>query len=320
MPDPDDSVRRGDDDVEIDPIDIQFDQAEYTTPVPDGPSCGVCKSAIDGEYYEMGGKVCCASCRHQVEAAFRGGSRVARVLKALIFGSLASVAGAVLYYVILTATGYHFGLVAVVVGAMVGKAVRKGTGDRGGRFYQLLAVYLTYSAIVVMQVPQVLEDLAEPAENEQQAELEVAKADKDVAKPKAQSKVPNAGKESPTASQLDGQTNPAVAPNVTSIDSALLPQEKSAVVQDVGATDVNEEPTVPDPAQVLLVALSLIGLFYKFPVLEAIDSPISGLIFGFALWEAWKVTRRVQLSFNGPFRVSTKLSSRPAPEAERDGQ
>ena len=34
----------------------------------------------------------------------------------------------------------------------MGKAVRKGTGNRGGAFYQLLAVFLTYSSIVAMHV------------------------------------------------------------------------------------------------------------------------------------------------------------------------
>ena len=159
MPDQNDSVDRGDDDVAIDPVDIQFDQAEYATPAADGPSCGVCHSPIDGEYYETGGKVFCPSCRHNVEAAFRGGSRVARVFKALILGSVASAVGAVLYYAILRATGYNIGLVAVVVGVMVGRAVRTGTGGRGGRFYQFLAVFLTYSAIVAMYVPLVLEEI-----------------------------------------------------------------------------------------------------------------------------------------------------------------
>ena len=110
MPDPNDRVLQGDDDVAIAPIDIQFDQAEYTTPAPEGPSCGVCQRPINGEYYETSGKVLCSSCRDRVTAAFRGGSRTARVLKALLFGSVASGIGAALYYAILRATGYNIGL------------------------------------------------------------------------------------------------------------------------------------------------------------------------------------------------------------------
>ena len=39
-------------------------------------------------------------------------------------------------------------LIAIVVGLFVGRAVRWGSGGRGGRLYQGLAVVLTYLAIV----------------------------------------------------------------------------------------------------------------------------------------------------------------------------
>ena len=69
-----------------------------------------------------------------------------------------------------------------------------------------------------------------------------------------------------------------------------------------------------------MATVFLIGFFYTVPVQIAVAAPISGLIFGFALWEAWKANRGVHLSFNGPFRVSTPGSSGPEPEVERDGE
>ncbi len=57
--------------------------------------------------------------------------------------------GAAVYFGIAALTGYEFGLVAIVVGLLVGGAVRKGSNGRGGRRYQLLAVFLTYTAVVV---------------------------------------------------------------------------------------------------------------------------------------------------------------------------
>jgi hypothetical protein len=324
MPEQNDSVDRGDDDVAIDPVDIQFDHAEYATPTPDGPNCGVCQSPIEGEYYETGGKVCCPTCRHNIEAAFRGGSRVARVLKSLILGLAASAVGAVLYYAILRGTGYNIGLVAVVVGVIVGRAVRKGTGGRGGRFYQFLAVFLTYTAIVVMYVPMVLEGLSKRAQNEQQTKPQVAKAGTDSAKSEARSKVADASKDGPSGPKADSPTDPAAAPEIPAKDRAVTPQEKTAVVDDGGAADVKEVPPVHKPAQIplaLLVAtVFLVGLFYTVPVQIAVAAPISGLIFAFALWEAWKANRGVHLSFNGPFRVTTRGSSGPKPEVERDGR
>ncbi len=169
-------------DGRIAPDELQFDQAEYATAVPSGPSCGVCHRPIADEYYEINGKVACASCRQGIEAALRGGSRVVRFLKAFSLGSVAAAIGAVIYYAILRTTGYNIGLVAVVVGAMAGGAVRKGTGNRGGLGYQCLAVFLTYSAIVAMHVPMVLEGLAQASDKDEPARPNAGKAATDAAK------------------------------------------------------------------------------------------------------------------------------------------
>ena len=144
-------------DLPIEPDAIQFDQAEYATPVPSDPTCDVCHRVVLDSYYEINGKVVCASCRQGVEAALRGGSRLGRVFKALVLGSAAALIGAVLYYAFVRITNVNFGPVAVVLGLMVGGAVRKGSGNRGGRFYQLLAVFLAYSSIAGMHVPALIE-------------------------------------------------------------------------------------------------------------------------------------------------------------------
>ena len=60
----------------------------------------------------------------------------------------------------------------------------------------------------------------------------------------------------------------------------------------------------PGPAIYLVALVFLIGLAYTFPVLAGFSSPISGLIYGFALWEAWKINRGVTLTFNGPFGLA----------------
>ena len=61
--------------------------------------------------------------------------QVRRALRALLFGSIAAGLGAAIYYGVAVATNMEFGLIAIVVGLMVGKAVKTGSDGRGGWFY-----------------------------------------------------------------------------------------------------------------------------------------------------------------------------------------
>src|SRR5262249_59140123 len=88
---------------------------------------------------------------------------------------LAATVGAVIYYAFVRATGANWALIAIVVGFMVGGAVRKGTGNRGGRLYQLLAVFLTYSSIVAMNVPLLIEEFLKRSDEDPPARVAAEK-------------------------------------------------------------------------------------------------------------------------------------------------
>ena len=77
-------------------------------------------------------------------------------LAATVLGLLAGLAGATLWYLVRVSTGYELGLIAIVVGLIVGVAVRKGSRERGGWFYQTLAIVLTYACIGAQYLPDVL--------------------------------------------------------------------------------------------------------------------------------------------------------------------
>jgi len=281
MSQPNASTPPEDDDVSFEADDdLQFDQAEYVTPAQAGPTCGLCHQPIADAYYEIGGKVFCATCRGRIEESFQGGSRLGRVLKAFVFGTVAALAGGALYYAIIRTTGYNIGLISVLVGYMVGRAVRAGSANRGGLFYQFLAVFLTYSSIVAMYVPFLFEEgLKRGPQKDEQAKVVPAKVDADRAKAKAK---------------------------------ALAGEEAKH------AFKANEAPRQGDPpmslAGFLVLTVFVIGFLYTIPVQIAIHAPISGLIFGFALWQAWIMTKKVRLSFNGPFRVATSPLNVPRPE------
>lgn len=134
---------------------LQFDTAEPAADAATATTlaCTLCKKEISSAYYEVNGAVVCASCRAQIDAQLTGGSGSARFTKAVGLGLLAAAAGSAIYYAILALTGYEIGLVAIAVGFLVGKAVNRGSGERGGPAYQALAIGLTYLAIVSTYIP-----------------------------------------------------------------------------------------------------------------------------------------------------------------------
>ena len=73
------------------------------------------------------------------------------------------------YFLVSAFTGYEFGLIAIAVGWGVGMAVRWGSNGRGGKGYQVLAVALTYLAIVSTYIPPIVEEILKPEAVEEEA-------------------------------------------------------------------------------------------------------------------------------------------------------
>jgi hypothetical protein len=137
------------------PGDIQFDRAEPTGTATPGSSCDACKQPLRDSYYEVNGKVVCPDCRTRLVSHVAAGS----FANAFLLGLGAAVLGAGLYFAIELLTGYEFGLVAVVVGLLVGTAVRKASRGAGGWRYQALALALTYFAIVATDGSLIVREL-----------------------------------------------------------------------------------------------------------------------------------------------------------------
>lgn len=138
--------------------ELQFDRVQSPSGQTPG-TCAVCGQPIRDAYYEVNGKVVCERCRQDLEANWAAGSSAGRFGAAIVLGIAAAAAGSALYYGVLALTGYEFGLIAIVVGLLVGAAVRKGSGGRGGWKYQALAMFLTYTSIVSSYVPLIIREL-----------------------------------------------------------------------------------------------------------------------------------------------------------------
>lgn len=140
--------------------ELQFDRAEPAGG-PAGSTCAACRRPITGAYFEINGQVVCASCRDAVIAQWTRGGSAGRFAKALGLGLLAMIACSVVWYAVLKLTDSQWGILAVVVGFVVGTAVSKGSNGRGGWRYQALAIFLTYTAVVSSYVPFIIEGIQE---------------------------------------------------------------------------------------------------------------------------------------------------------------
>ncbi len=140
--------------------DLQFTTVEPIEAEPAGavtvPACALCRQPIASSYFAIADKLLCASCRQLVSGG-PPGSGFVRLLKAGVLGLGAGLVGALIWFAIRRVMNMEIGLVAIAVGFMVGKAVRKGSANRGGPAYQLIAVILTYGCIAANYVPDIIE-------------------------------------------------------------------------------------------------------------------------------------------------------------------
>ena len=145
------------------PHDLQFEHAEplspATAPALSGKSCVACKQPIANTYYHAQGQVVCPSCAERIQSGQQAAPALS-LARAALYGAGAALAGCLLYAAVTITTGLNIGLIAIVVGYMVGKAIRQGSNGLGGRPQQILAVTLTYFAITTSYIPAYIYHIA----------------------------------------------------------------------------------------------------------------------------------------------------------------
>jgi hypothetical protein len=141
--------------------DLQFEVAEPvqsgtaagTTQAarPAGMQCASCKAPVRDVYWGLRGHGVCTACKEKLSAALtgkgEGAPNVPQILTGLAFGLGAAIVGALAWGAISAATGYNLGLVAVLVGWLVGTAVRKGAKERRGVGLGIMAMVLVYLSV-----------------------------------------------------------------------------------------------------------------------------------------------------------------------------
>jgi hypothetical protein len=255
---------------------LQFDRVESmadsasgaSTSEPAGISCGGCGAVMLDEYYSIGGKSICANCRASVEAT-RATSRTPKAfLKALAFGFGAALAGAAVYYAVIKLLDLEIGIVAILIGWMVGRAIQKALPGGGLRRYQVLAAVLTYFAVGVAYMPLVFAEM---------------KKDK-------------------TATPQDST---AVA---TQQGTAVASQQGTAVASPAAAPRADVAKSDEKKGGSFFLAMgALVAFAFALPVMAIFSSGaggiLSALIIGIGIRQAWRMSGAPTLAITGPFRV-----------------
>lgn len=120
-----------------------------------GQRCVACKQPITSTYYHAQGQVVCPFCAERIQSGQQAAPPLS-LARAVLYGSAAALGGCILYATVSIVTGIQIGLMAIVVGFMVGKAIRHASNGLGGRAQQVLAVVLTYFAITTSYIPVVV--------------------------------------------------------------------------------------------------------------------------------------------------------------------
>jgi hypothetical protein len=140
---------------------LQFRRAEpiATSTGSSAQRCVGCQGPIAESYYHASGRVVCPACAARIQQGQQQPPAFS-FPRALLFGGVAALAGCAIYAIVAIATGMEIGLIAILAGVMVGKAIRRASGGFGGRPQQILAVVLTYFAIATSYIPVIIWEVA----------------------------------------------------------------------------------------------------------------------------------------------------------------
>src|SRR5579859_5486505 len=156
---------------------LQFRRAEHVSADDTGQRCFSCAKSINATYFHVQGKVACPECAAALESRLKAPPGYS-LLRASVYGFGAAIAGCALYATVAIVTGLEIALIAILIGYMVGKAIRHASGGLGGRPQQILAVALTYFSISTSFIPVAIYHFAkEPQKQAQQTDASVTVTD-----------------------------------------------------------------------------------------------------------------------------------------------
>jgi hypothetical protein len=270
------------------PESLQFDQMDAGAQGSQASAlqCARCRKPITTVYYHVDGSTLCESCKDIAARSNQPVKGARAFLKSLLFGGMAAIVGAAIYYAVIAITNFEIGIVAILIGFIVGAAVRRATAGGGGRRYQVLALVLTYFAVGLAYMPLAIKGAMDSSPDSGQIADSLGTAVADSASPRLA--------DSTAVATLAGSASAAAPADSVSVTfkSALL----SLVVVFAGGL-------------LMTFALPVLAVFGSLP-----SGLISAFIIGIGMHQAWKMTAAQVASITGPYRVGGEPEVPAAPQ------
>lgn len=264
--------------------ELQFDRVEKAGADPAGSlevSCAVCGKSVGREYYHANGKPVCDNCRHVLQSAAATPRNVAPLLRAGLFGLGGAIAGAAIYYAVIAITDFEIGLVAILIGYMVGFMVRKGASGRGGRRFQILATVLTYWAVGLAYTPLAFKGMTDGGKSA--ADTTVVSAD-----------------------SLGKTVGDSAAIAATSDTVAAAADSAAAAAPVIAADSAATSGSKSDMSPLKALGLLFVMVFALPAIYVASSMPggiLSAIIILIGMRQAWSMTGAPPLDISGPYKV-----------------
>ena len=246
----------------------QFGKAEYASR-PAAGACALCNHALGSTYYKINGTIACDGCAFRARA--EAPSSNATFIRSLIFGFGGAILGLIVYATFTIVTSIEIGFMSLLVGFLVGKAMKMGSNGAGGQRYQIAAVILTYAAVSLAAIPIGIAQFAHAAKSSR-------------------------------AHQSTSQAAPAT-PGAADPDASAPVVADDQASTEVAAQSVPVKRAAPSLLPVLgtLVGIALISPFLAFKY-NAAEGLIGLVILFVGMKFAWRMTAGTEQGVvEGPF-------------------
>ena len=285
-------------------------------------TCHSCGITIEDEYFLTSGNPWCRTCRDDWENV-REKPGCLTILRIIAFGLGAAMLGGGLWALIVIMTGYELGLIAILLGLMVGHSVKLGARGYRGRLCQVLAIILTFVGLSYSTIPIIVNEYRK---NPDMYLDKFKKGFEKGAKPQSSNTTSTSSTTDTNSEKTDDSTSETKKETATQIPTDATTEhtdeqqgsEKIDIKSETPPASVDSPPAKQESLNIFLqiglaILVVVLGVIFLFVapifiyIVYLVTSPLSAIFTAIALWEAWRINKIEKHQFQGPFQLGDEI-------------